>query len=204
MKYILASQSPRRREILSMLGLHFEVVTSHADENSDLKDPYLLVEELSRRKGRAVRERLLSEGAELSDTLIISSDTVVYCSGEILGKPEDAADACRMLRMYSGGTHEVVSGICLLYGETCRTAHEVTRVTFDRMTEDEICTYVEKEQPYDKAGAYAIQGSASAFIKGIEGDFYNVVGLPVHRLALLYRELFGRSVIAPEPEQTQR
>ncbi len=198
MRIILASQSPRRREILSMLGVHFEVVTSHADEHSELSDPYLLVEELSRRKGTAVREHLRSTGEALSDTLIISSDTVVFCNGEILGKPTDAEDACRMLRMYSGGTHEVVSGVCLLRGETCRVAHEVTRVTFDRLPEAEIRAYVEKERPYDKAGAYAIQGSASAFVTGIEGDFYNVVGLPVHRLAVLYRELFGESITESE------
>lgn len=195
MNIILASQSPRRREILETLGLSFTVITSDADERTDERDPCRLVELLSRRKGEAVRDRLLREGRSLSDTLIISSDTVVAIDGEILGKPKDAEDAKRMLRLYSGRTHEVVSGICLIRGERIAVSHEVTRVSFDEMREEEICGYVEKNEPYDKAGAYAIQGAASAYISGIEGDYFNVVGLPVHRMCRLYFENFGENLI---------
>lgn len=194
MNCILASKSPRRREILETMGLSFEVVVADTDETSDERDPYRLVELLSERKGLAVRERLAREGRELSSTLIISSDTVVAIDGEILGKPRDREDACRMLRLYSGRTHEVVSGICLIRGDVCAVAHEVTEVEFDVMDEETICRYVECAQPYDKAGAYAIQGLASAYIKGIHGDYFNVVGLPVHRMNRLYLEKFGENL----------
>ena len=157
MKYILASKSPRRREILEMLGVKFEVITSEADESSDITDPYKLVEELSLRKGLAVRDVLIAEGRDLSDTVIISSDTVVAIDGEILGKPHDEEDARRMLRLYSGREHEVVSGICLIGKDVQGVSHEVTTVTFDEMDEETICNYVAAAKPYDKAGAYAIQ-----------------------------------------------
>ena len=194
MKLILASQSPRRREILSALGLEFRVITSSADESAEERDPARLVELLSVKKGEAVRQRLLAEGESLEDTVIISSDTVVYAEGEILGKPVDEEDACRMLRMYSGRSHEVISGICLIKGERVAVSHEITRVVFDEMSEEEIRTYVRRNAPYDKAGAYAIQGAASAYISGIEGDYFNVVGLPVHRMHRLYFENFGENL----------
>lgn len=190
MKYILASKSPRRREILEMLGVEFEVITSEADESSDITDPYLLVEELSLRKGIAVRDALVAEGRDLSDTVIISSDTVVAIDGEILGKPRDEEDAKRMLRLYSGREHEVVSGICLIGKDVQGVSHEVTTVAFDEMDEETICNYVKAAKPYDKAGAYAIQGLASAYIEGIKGDYFNVVGLPVHRMCRLHKEIF--------------
>ncbi|MBQ9785829.1 MAG: septum formation protein Maf [Clostridia bacterium] len=195
MNYILASQSPRRKEILETLGLSFEVVVADTDESSDVRDPYRLVELLAERKGVAVRDRLTAEGRDLSDTLIIASDTVVAIDGEILGKPHDAEDARRMLRLYSGRAHEVVSGICLIKGGVCAVSHEVTRVVFDEMDEKTICRYVEIAKPYDKAGAYAIQGLASAYIAGIEGDYFNVVGLPVHRMNRLYFEKFGENLL---------
>ena len=195
MKLILASKSPRRREILEMLGFDFEVITSDADESSDITDPCHLVEELSRRKGVAVRDALIAEGRDLSNTVIISSDTVVAIDGEILGKPCDEEDACRMLRLYSGRSHEVVSGICLIGADRQGVSHEVTTVTFDEMDEGTVREYVRAAQPYDKAGAYAIQGLASAYIKGIEGDYFNVVGLPVHRMCCLYREIFKENLL---------
>ena len=195
MKYILASKSPRRREILEMLGVKFEVITSEADESSDITDPYKLVEELSLRKGLAVRDALIAEGRDLSDTVIISADTVVAIDGEILGKPHDEEDARRMLRLYSGRAHEVLSGVCLIKGETVAVSHEVTLVEFDVMSEEEIRSYVRTNAPYDKAGAYAIQGAASAYIRGIRGDYFNVVGLPVHRMCRLYYENFGKNLI---------
>ena len=195
MKYILASKSPRRREILEMLGVKFEVITSEADESSDITNPYQLVEELSLRKGIAVRDALIAKGYDLSDTVIISSDTVVAIDGEILGKPCDEEDARRMLRLYSGRAHEVVSGICLIGKNAQGVAHEVTTVTFDEMDEETVCNYVRIAKPYDKAGAYAIQGLASAYISGIEGDYFNVVGLPVHRMCRLHQEIFTENLL---------
>ena len=195
MNIILASASPRRREILTSLGLSFSVVVSDADENVDERDPARLVELLSVRKGEAVRDRLLAQGADLSDTLIIASDTVVCIDGEILGKPRDEADACRMLRLYSGRGHEVVSGIALCKDGVTVSSHETTHVEFDEMSDAEILAYVRKNSPYDKAGAYAIQGAASAYIKGIQGDYFNVVGLPVHCMCRLYFEKFGKNLV---------
>ena len=195
MKYILASKSPRRREILEMLGVNFEIVVADTDESSDITDPYRLVEELSLRKGMAVKEALLKEGRDLCDTVIISSDTIVAIDGEILGKPQDEEDAERMLRLYSGREHEVVSGICLIGNDKQGVTHEVTKVTFDEMDEETICNYVRAAKPYDKAGAYAIQGLASAYISGIVGDYFNVVGLPVHRLCRLHHEIFKENLL---------
>ncbi len=195
MTCILASKSPRRREILASLGIEFEIVTADTDESSTETDPCALVELLALRKGEAVRDALLADGRELSDTLIISSDTVVAIDGEILGKPRDKEDAARMLRLYSGRTHEVISGICLIYGDKTVVSHEVTEVEFEALDEETIAHYADTPEPHDKAGAYAIQGLASAYIKGIHGDYFNVVGLPVHRMNCLYRELFGRNIV---------
>lgn len=177
------------------LGIAFEIVTADTDETSEEKDPHKLVESLSERKGEAVRNLLLRERRDLSNTIIISSDTVVCVDGEILGKPRDEADAKRMLRMLSGRRHEVVSGLCLIGNEKRGVAHEVTEVEFDRMDAETIDRYVRLAKPYDKAGAYAIQGLASAYIRGIRGCYFNVVGLPVHRLNTLYREVFGEKFL---------
>ena len=188
MKYILASASPRRKEILENLGLDFSVITSDADENSDIKDPEELTEELSRRKGEAVRDLLLSRGELDDDTVIIASDTVVYAGGEILGKPRDKADAERMIRMLSGATHTVTSGVALIYKGKTFTAHSTTSVVFDELDEQFIEAYISSDEPYDKAGAYAIQGKAGEVISKIDGCYFNVVGLPVNRLCKLARE----------------
>ena len=194
MNYILASKSPRRKEILETLGLSFTVFTADTDESSEERDVCAFVEELSRRKGEAVKEALLAAGQDLADTVIISSDTVVAMGGEILGKPRDEKDACRMLRMYSGKRHQVVSGICLIGNGKIGVGHEVTEVEFEELDEETILRYVRSAKPYDKAGAYAIQGVASAYVKGIVGDYFNVVGLPVHRMNLLHREIFGENM----------
>lgn len=183
MNIILASKSPRRREILAGLGMSFEVIVSDTDESSDISDPALLVRELAERKGRAVRDSLLSSGRDLSDTVIISSDTLVACGGEILGKPRDRADAERMLKLLSGRTHSVFSGVAVCYGnEVCVSDVSETRVSFAGIGDDALSRYLDTCEYADKAGAYAIQEGASLFITGIEGDYFTVVGLPVRRL----------------------
>ena len=189
-KLILASKSPRRREILENLGVAFEIVTADTDETSEERDPCRLVEILSRRKGEAVWDHLVAQGTDLRDAVVIASDTVVAVDGEILGKPRDAADARAMLQKLSGRRHEVVSGVCLIGAGKIGVAHEVTEVEFDVLDEETVDRYVREQKPYDKAGAYAIQGVASAYIRGIRGCYFNVVGLPVHRLNRLYEELF--------------
>ena len=185
MNFVLASKSPRRKEILSDLGLKFDIITADTDESCDIKDPRLFVEELALRKGRAVVEKL--DG----DTIIIASDTVVACDGEILGKPRDRDDARRMLDMLSSSKHDVISGIALITKDKEAVASEVTHVIFDTLTESDKEIYLNSDEPYDKAGAYAIQGLASMWIKGIEGDYFNVVGLPVKRLHDLLLDEFG-------------
>ena len=195
MKFILASKSPRRREILQNLGVPFDVVTAETDESSNEKNPERLVEELSLRKGLAVRDLLLTEGRELSDTVIISSDTVVAVDGEILGKPHDVEDAVRMLRLLSGREHEVISGISLIGCGKQVVSHDVTRVRFAPLTEENIAFYLRSSEPFDKAGAYAIQGLASMWIEGIVGCYFNVVGLPVYKMCRLYRETFGTEIV---------
>ena len=195
MNYILASKSPRRREILENLGIQFEIVTADTDESCKESDPCRLVEILSERKGLAVQDRLLSQGRDLTDTVIISSDTVVALEQEILGKPQDEEDARRMLRMLSGRAHRVVSGVCLIGKDKLGVSHEVTEVVFDPLDEDTIEHYIRTARPYDKAGAYAIQGLASAYINGIRGDYFNVVGLPVHRLCTLHLEIFKKNFL---------
>ncbi|MBR7111719.1 MAG: septum formation protein Maf [Clostridia bacterium] len=194
MRIVLASKSPRRREILTMLGVKFDIVTADTDEHSTITDPAALVEELALRKGRAVRELLQARGEWNNDTLIIASDTVVAAGCEILGKPEDEADAARMLRALQGSAHHVISGIALIKGEKEIADHDKTAVHFSPMTEEEILWYATSGEPLDKAGAYAVQGLASLFIKGLSGDYFNVVGLPVYRLNQLTKQFVGKSL----------
>ena len=187
MRYILASASPRRKEILENLGLRFSVITSDADESSELTDPEELTRELSKRKGEAVRDMISAKGELTDDTVIIASDTVVAACGEILGKPRNKADAERMIRMLSGKAHTVTSGIALIYRGVTYTDAATTRVTFDTLDEEFIEAYISSQEPYDKAGGYAIQGKAAPVISGIEGCYFNVVGLPVNCLCKLAR-----------------
>lgn len=189
MKFILASKSPRRREILSELGLKFEILTADTDETCMLTDPHAYVEELSLRKASAVIDKIDS------DTIIIASDTIVVCNGEILGKPRDRSDAKRMLDMLSNSKHDVISGIALISKSKAVAASETTHVFFDTMTEADKEIYLNSSEPYDKAGAYAIQGLASMWIKGIDGDYFNVVGLPVKRLRDTLLKEFGIDMV---------
>ncbi|MBQ3482733.1 MAG: septum formation protein Maf [Clostridia bacterium] len=196
MRVILASRSPRRREILTMLGVKFEIVSADVDESSPEPDPTALVQELALRKGRATRDLLAARGEWDASTLIIASDTVVAKGNAILGKPADDADAARMLHLLAGSTHSVISGIALLTGEREITDADTTAVRFGPMTDAEIASYVQTGEPRDKAGAYAVQGLASLWIEGLDGDYFNVVGLPVHRLGALVHRFLG--VTLPE------
>ena len=182
MKVILASKSPRRKEILENLGMKFDIVVADADESCDIADPCERVSALAAIKGRAVKDMLEESG----DTLIIACDTLVYAEGEFLGKPRDKEDAKRMMSLLSGKAHSVVSGLYLSLGDKEFMGAEETRVIFDEMTDGEIESYISSDEPYDKAGGYAVQGLASLYVKGLEGDYFNVVGLPVN---LLYNTL---------------
>lgn len=192
---ILASASPRRREILSNLGVDFEVFVTDADENCDLTDPASLAEEIAARKGRAALEALKAQGRDLTNVVLIASDTTVAIGESILGKPQDAEDARRMLRMLSGSTHRVVSGIYLCMNGEEAVSHAVTEVEFAPLREEDIAFYLKSGEPFGKAGAYAIQGLASVWIKGIRGDYFNVVGLPVNRMCELFFEKFQENFL---------
>ena len=191
MKLILASASPRRREILTTLGVEFTVVTADADETCDITHPGERVEAISVKKCHAVRDQLEAEGALDPDTVILASDTLVMLDGEFLGKPRDEADARRMIGMLQGRTHTVASGLAIYKDGRTVTAHELTGVTFAPMNEAEITAYMATGESFGKAGGYAVQGFAARFIAGIQGDYFNVVGLPVRRLYETMREGFG-------------
>jgi len=180
---LLASRSPRRLEILRTVGIAPEVRVSAVDERSlPGMAPPLYATALARLKAEAVANGL--PAADRAGTLVLGADTVVVLGREILGQPDDRDEALQMLRDLSGKTHEVVTGVCLVDAESgaAETGHEITRVRFKTLTEAEIAWYVDSGEPMDKAGAYGIQGRAGLFVEGIEGCYFNVVGLPLHRV----------------------
>jgi len=184
---ILASGSPRRKELLANLGYDFKIVTSDADETPTKTVPTEVVEELSRKKGEAVYEKLKAEGGFIDqENLIISADTLVFLGNERIGKPKDKDDAFRILKELSGNVHDVITGVTLtyVYNGSVKTVsfHETTHVTVYPLTDNEIRDYIATGEPMDKAGAYAIQGFFAKHIKKIDGEYSNVVGLPVARL----------------------
>lgn len=181
-RLILASQSPRRRELIARLGIPFISISSDADETvPETLTPAETVETLARRKAEAVAK------PDPADW-VLGADTVVVSDGVILGKPADAAEAKAMLRSLSGRAHEVLTGMALISPTgKCTTAVETTRVVFTDLTEEEIEAYVASGEPMDKAGAYGYQSGACTFVDRIEGCYYNVVGLPLARLKKLWR-----------------
>ena len=186
MNLILASQSPRRRELMELVYTPFTVQVAHADETMDpTGDPAQQVAIVSRRKADAI--------ACGADEIVIAADTIVVCDGKILGKPKDEADATRMLTMLSGRDHQVMTGLTVRKGNRCLSHTEVTRVFFRTLSAAEIDAYVRSEDPMDKAGSYGIQSGAAKFVCRIEGDYFNVVGLPVCRLTLLLKQLMEES-----------
>ena len=185
MGIVLASRSPRRRQLLEQMGLRdFRIVCSDADETaSPGLTPPALVEALSARKAAAVQH------AAAAGDLIIAADTVVALDGRVLGKPADGPDALAMLSALSGRRHQVYTGLTVVCGAQRLTEHEVTAVTFRSLSSAEICAYIATGEPMDKAGAYGIQGRGALFVEGIEGDYYNVMGLPVCRLGRILARL---------------
>lgn len=183
--FILASSSARRQQLLKKIGISFSIDPADIDETINPQKP--VEEEIQRlayRKAEAVLRR--HPGA-----IVLGSDTVVYCQKEVLGKPRDENDARRMLRMLSNHRHEVITGLCLLSDQRRYNTVSTAYVTFGPMSEEEIEDYISSQEPFGKAGAYAIQGKAACYITGLEGDYYSIVGLPVH---LVYEELKNREL----------
>ena len=185
MEIILASQSPRRRELLERMGIrNFRVVSADIDEREEEQlPPEQLVCRLALRKAEAVAEKA-PKGA-----VIIAADTVVSLDGTVLGKPGDKLEAFKMLSTLSGNRHQVYTGLCVIWDGDKRTEYEVTDVTFRELGEKEIEDYIATGEPMDKAGAYGIQGYGALLVERIEGDYYNVMGLPVCRLGTVLLEL---------------
>jgi septum formation protein len=183
---VLASASPRRQELLRNAGIEFVVQPAHIPEiPREGEDPKVYAERLAREKAQAV----FRQGPQ---HVVLGADTVVVVDQQILEKPRDAEDAARMLKMLSGREHVVITGVCLIGNGFDDVRSETTRVTMDTISDRDIRHYVSTNEPMDKAGAYAIQGMASRWIPRIEGDYANVVGLPV---ALVYRMLKERKVL---------
>ena len=186
MNLILASQSPRRRELLGLTGLDFVVRVADIDETMDETGaPAEEVARVSRMKALAVERE--------ADDVVIAADTIVVCEGKVLGKPKDAEDAFRMLSLLSGRNHQVMTGMTVLQGDEVVTHTEVTKIRFRNLLSEEIRAYIATGEPMDKAGAYGIQGGAALFCTRMEGDYYNVMGLPVCALSVILRT-FGLPV----------
>lgn len=175
-KVVLASVSPRRQELIQLLGLKAEIHPSGIAEDVNEADPSLLVQKLAFQKAEDVAKQYPK------DYLVIGADTVVFFEDRILGKPKNEEDAYKMLSALSGRTHQVYTGVSLHFQGKKMGFYEKTEVQFARLTEREIWDYIESKEPMDKAGAYGIQGRFAPFVKGIAGDYYNVMGLPLARL----------------------
>jgi septum formation protein len=186
---VLASASPRRRELLAQAGYSFEVHPAHIPEDPKPgEEPIAYVTRLAREKAEVVFRQLRAAGREATESAaeglaVLGADTTVTLDDHILGKPEDAADAARMLRLLSGRTHRVITGVALVSANVAEVAAEVTAVRFLTLSESEIADYIATGEPMDKAGAYAIQGRAARWIPRIEGCYFNVVGLPLALVA---------------------
>ena len=175
MTVILASQSPRRRELLGLFHVPFTVCVADIDETMDPgKPPFDEVARVSRLKALAVERD--------ADDIVIAADTIVVCEGKVLGKPHDTAEAKTMLQLLSGRDHQVMTGMSVVRGEHVQTVTEVTDIHFRPLSEKEIDAYIATGEPMDKAGSYGIQGGAALFAEKMVGDYYNVMGLPVCRL----------------------
>ncbi|NPB08291.1 MAG: septum formation protein Maf [Aquificae bacterium] len=182
MRVILASSSPRRREIMKLLGLDFEVIPPKAEEKTESNNPVLLARKLA-------REKAYSVWRENRDALVIGADTVVFFNGRVIGKPSDEEEAFSILRMLSGNWHTVVTGVALFFPGGKVVFHDAARVKFRDLEEEEIRRYVKSGEPMDKAGAYGVQGFGATLVEKIRGNFYTVMGLPVARIYTVLRGL---------------
>lgn len=189
-RLVLASGSPRRRELMSLVGLEYDVVVSDIDERIQESDPCEYVKKLSYAKAMSVLERLSSESGEekglagntTDGYIVVGADTIVHHNGSILTKPRDREDAYRIIKSLSGDVHQVYTGVSICTDERCVSFCEKTDVEVYDMTDEEIYMYIDTGEPMDKAGAYGIQGRFAAYVKGIRGDYNNVVGLPIARV----------------------
>ena len=187
MEIILASASPRRKELMGHLPFSFTVRVSQADEKMDGRNlPQDEVARISYLKANDV--------ARTKDDIVIGADTIVVCDGVILGKPKNEEDAFRMLTMLSGRAHQVMTGVTLLQGDRRHSFTEITDVYFRPLCKEEILSYIHSGDPMDKAGAYGIQSGASLFVEKIVGDYYNVVGLPVCHLSQVLKEFMEETL----------
>ena len=185
MELILASQSPRRKELLGLFGLIFVIRVADIDETMDEKAaPYDEVARVSREKAMAV--------ARAQGDIVVAADTIVVCENKVLGKPKSEEEAVQMLSLLSGRDHQVMTGMTVLRDDICLSCTEVTDIHFRELSQKEIAAYVATGEPMDKAGAYGIQGGAALFAEKMVGDYYNVMGLPVCKLRILLEQ------IAPE------
>ena len=182
MRLVLASASPRRAELLRAAGFSFTITAVDVDEEPRVSEPPRDYVE------RLALEKALAAAGRAVDSVVLGADTTVVVRGEILGKPENAAECARMMRLLSGRTHQVLTGVAVVHNEQALTAVESTSVHVARLSDDEIAWYVRSREPYDKAGGYAVQGLASRFIDRIEGSYTNVVGLPVSVVYRLLRQ----------------
>lgn len=192
-RLILASKSPRRDELLTMAGLEHEIFVSDADESAVVYtpgEPGAYVEALSLLKADCARA---AWDRETDGVVFLSADTVVYApeTKEVLGKPKDRADAYRMIRLLSGGKHQVITGCTVVMNGSAVTGHVTTDVWFRELSDAEINGYIDTSSPYDKAGAYGIQEGASVFVCRIDGDYFNIVGLPVEWVYVTLKKLCG-------------
>ncbi len=193
-KYVLASKSPRRRELLENIKLQFDVCESNVDEDIVDKSlsPELYVRELALLKATDVAKKYKGQ-----EVYIIGSDTVVAIDGQILGKPVDNEDAVNMLKTLSGREHFVYTGVCVVNAKNLEACSdfEVTCVKFRELSDDDIDKYLSKDNVLDKAGAYGIQGVAGVFVECIKGDYFNIVGLPVHKLSIILKNEFQINIL---------
>lgn len=184
--FILASASPRRKELLAQAGIPFQAEKSMADEHTKKKKPAAIVKELSHRKAQEVWQRLEKK---YKNPVVIGADTVVSVDGKILGKPGDEKEAFEMLSLLSGRSHQVYTGVTVKMRDREVVFAAKTKVDVYKMSKAQILAYIATKEPMDKAGAYGIQGAFAAYIKGIEGDYSNVVGLPLGKLCRVLRKL---------------
>lgn len=190
-KIVLASASPRRKEILENLGIDFEIICSSAEENVDTElPPHIIVQELAMLKGADV-------ASKINNAVIISADTIVWYDEVMLGKPTDKNNAKKMLKMLSGNIHEVYTGVCVTDSKSGKSISdfEVTKVKFKNLSDEEIENYINTGEPMDKAGGYGIQGKGCLLVEKIEGDYLNVVGLPAVKLAKILKEDFNINIM---------